>query len=189
VIVVTGTRFMNSAALAGPSRWTPAFQPSTATTASMAASAIGNMAPQRGTASKEGGSEAWGEIFGSILVELPWQEVRQTSNRPATLPCVEPHQPPVEALDLTTILQALGDPVRLKIVRELAATGEQVCGAMEVGVSKSTRSHHFKTLREAGVTDTRVEGTHRHVSLRRDDLEARFPGLLDAVLQTQAAPA
>jgi DNA-binding transcriptional ArsR family regulator len=96
---------------------------------------------------------------------------------------VEPHQPAVEDLDLTTILQALGDPVRLKIVRELAATGEQVCGAMEVGVSKSTRSHHFKTLREAGVTDTRVEGTHRHVSLRRADLEARFPGLLDAVLQ------
>jgi DNA-binding transcriptional ArsR family regulator len=105
------------------------------------------------------------------------------SNRPATLVFVEPHQPAVEELDLTTILQALGDPVRLKIVRELAATGEQVCGAMEVGVSKSTRSHHFKTLREAGVTATRVEGTHRHVSLRRADLEARFPGLLDAVLQ------
>jgi DNA-binding transcriptional ArsR family regulator len=96
---------------------------------------------------------------------------------------VEPHQPAVEELDLTTILQALGDPVRLKIVRELAVSGEQVCGAMEVGVSKSTRSHHFKTLREAGVTDTRVEGTHRHVSLRRGDLETRFPGLLDAVLQ------
>lgn len=94
------------------------------------------------------------------------------------------HQPAVEELDLTTILQALGDPVRLKIVRELAAAGEQVCGAMELGVSKSTRSHHFKTLREAGLTETRVEGTHRHVSLRRDDLDARFPGLLDAVLQT-----
>jgi DNA-binding transcriptional ArsR family regulator len=102
---------------------------------------------------------------------------------------VELHQPAVEDLDLTTILQALGDPVRLTIVRALAASGEQVCGSMELGISKSTRSHHFKTLREAGVTDTRVEGTHRHVSLRRDDLEARFPGLLDAVLQTQAAPA
>jgi DNA-binding transcriptional ArsR family regulator len=102
---------------------------------------------------------------------------------------VELHQPPVEDLDLTTILQALGDPVRLAIVRELAVVGEQVCGAMDLGVSKSTRSHHFKTLREAGVTDTRIVGTHRHVSLRRDDLESRFPGLLDAVLQTQAAPA
>ena len=94
------------------------------------------------------------------------------------------HQPTVEELDLTTILQALGDPVRLSIVRELAATGEQVCGAMALSVSKSTRSHHFKTLREAGLTETRVEGTHRHVSLRRHDVEARFPGLLDAVLQT-----
>jgi DNA-binding transcriptional ArsR family regulator len=101
---------------------------------------------------------------------------------------VELHQPAVEDLDLTTILQALGDPVRLTIVRELAL-GEQVCGTLDLGVSKSTRSHHFKTLREAGITETRVEGTHRHVSLRRDDLETRFPGLLDAVLQTQAAPA
>lgn len=98
---------------------------------------------------------------------------------------VEPFQPAPEDLDLTTILQALGDPVRLKIVRALASEGEQVCGSMELGVSKSTRSHHFKTLREAGVTRTRAEGTHRHVSLRHDDLEARFPGLLDAVLQTQ----
>jgi DNA-binding transcriptional ArsR family regulator len=100
---------------------------------------------------------------------------------------VDLHQPETEALDLTTILQALGDPVRLRIVRELAATGEQVCGAMDLGISKSTRSHHFKTLREAGITETRVEGTHRHLSLRRDDLEARFPGLLDAVLAPQPA--
>jgi len=101
---------------------------------------------------------------------------------------VDLHQPAPEDLDLTTILQALGDPVRLKVVRTLAA-GEQVCGGMELGISKSTRSHHFKTLREAGITDTRVEGTHRFLSLRRDDLEARFPGLLDAVLQAQPAPA
>jgi DNA-binding transcriptional ArsR family regulator len=102
---------------------------------------------------------------------------------------VDIFQPATEDLDLTTVLQALGDPVRLKIVRMLAADGEQVCGAIDLGISKSTRSHHFKTLREAGVTLTRVEGTHRHVSLRRDDLQARFPGLLDAVLLTQPAPA
>jgi DNA-binding transcriptional ArsR family regulator len=102
---------------------------------------------------------------------------------------VDIFQPATEDLDLTTVLQALGDPVRLKIIRMLAAEGEQVCGAVDLGISKSTRSHHFKTLREAGVTFTRVEGTHRHISLRREDLEARFPGLLDAVLQTQAAPA
>lgn len=92
-------------------------------------------------------------------------------------------QPTVDEIELTSVLQALGDPVRLRIVRELAAAdGERTCGTFELGVSKATRSHHFRVLREAGVTHTRVEGTHRHVSLRRDDLEARFPGLLGAVL-------
>jgi DNA-binding transcriptional ArsR family regulator len=96
-------------------------------------------------------------------------------------------QPATDQLDLTTVLQALGDPVRLRIVRVLATEGERACGSVELAVSKATRSHHFKVLREAGVTNTRIEGTHRYVTLRRDDLEARFPGLLDAVLQGQPA--
>ena len=96
-------------------------------------------------------------------------------------------EPSTDDLDLTMVLQALGDPVRLRILRALATDGEQACGTVELGVSKATRSHHFKVLREAGVTHTRVQGTRRHVSLRRDDLEDRFPGLLDAVLQTQPA--
>ena len=97
-------------------------------------------------------------------------------------------EPDRAALQLTTVLQALGDPVRLRIVRTLAAAeeGERTCGTFELGVSKATRSHHFRVLRESGVTHTRVEGTHRHVSLRRDDLEARFPGLLDAVLEPES---
>jgi DNA-binding transcriptional ArsR family regulator len=102
---------------------------------------------------------------------------------------VDIFQPATEDLDLTTVLQALGDPTRLKIVRVLAAEDELNCGAIDLAISKSTRSHHFKTLREAGLTFTRIDGTHRHVSLRRDDLDARFPGLLDAVLQTQPSPA
>ena len=53
---------------------------------------------------------------------------------------------------------------------------------VEASVSKSTLSHHFKVLREAGVTRTRVNGTHRYVSLRGDELESRFPGLLRSVL-------
>jgi len=57
-----------------------------------------------------------------------------------------------------------------------------VCGTFDLGISKATRSQHLKILRESGVTQTRVEGTRRIVALRRDDLEARFPGLLDAVL-------
>jgi DNA-binding transcriptional ArsR family regulator len=90
--------------------------------------------------------------------------------------------PAVEELELPDVLQALSDPVRLQIVRELAAGGEQACGAMPLGVSASTRSHHFKTLREAGLTVTRLHGTQRLVSLRRTDVERRFPGLLAAVL-------
>jgi DNA-binding transcriptional ArsR family regulator len=53
-------------------------------------------------------------------------------------------------------------------------------------VTKSTCTHHFKVLREAGVIQQRQEGTSRLNTLRRDDLEARFPGLLETVLA--AAP-
>ena len=96
--------------------------------------------------------------------------------------------PSTDAISLTSVLQALGDPVRLRIVRELAAAeGERTCGTFELGVSKATRSHHFRVLREAGVTHTRAEGTHRHITLRRADLDARFPGLLDAVLSGDRA--
>src|SRR4051794_32310577 len=91
-------------------------------------------------------------------------------------------EPPSNELTLAHVMAALSDPVRVRIVRELAARGESACGTFELGVSKATRSHHFKVLREAGLTRTRAEGTHRYVSLRRDDVDARFPGLLDAVL-------
>ena len=90
--------------------------------------------------------------------------------------------PAAGELELSDVLNALSDPVRLQIVRALAAGGEQACGAMPLGVSASTRSHHFKILREAGLTVTRLHGTQRLVSLRRDVVDARFPGLLDAVL-------
>ena len=94
--------------------------------------------------------------------------------------------PPADALDLATIMGALADEHRLAIVRTLAAEGERVCGTFDLGISKATRSHHLRILREAGVTQTRVEGTRRIVSLRRDDLDARFPGLLGALLDAAA---
>jgi len=101
-------------------------------------------------------------------------------------------EPRIEDLSLATVMAALSDPARLEIVRVVAAEGERTCGTFDLGLSKATRSHHFKVLREAGITHTRAEGTHRHVSLRRDDLEQRFPGLLAAVLgaaQREAATA
>jgi DNA-binding transcriptional ArsR family regulator len=91
-------------------------------------------------------------------------------------------EPGSDSLTLSTVMAALSDPARIEIVRVLAAEGERTCGTFDLGLSKATRSHHFKVLREAGLTHTRAEGTHRHVSLRRDDLESRFPGLLGAVL-------
>lgn len=93
------------------------------------------------------------------------------------------HHPRVDEVTLPDVLHALSDPVRLQIVRELADREEQSCSAVESSVSKSTLSHHFKVLREAGITKTRVTGTHRYVSLRRDELELRFPGLLRSVLE------
>jgi DNA-binding transcriptional ArsR family regulator len=90
-------------------------------------------------------------------------------------------QPEVDAIELADVLQALSDPTRLEIVRALDADGERQCGSFDLGLTKATRSHHFKVLREAGLTFTRLEGTARYVTLRRAELDARFPGLLDAV--------
>ena len=91
-------------------------------------------------------------------------------------------EPRVDDLKLATVMAAFSDPARVAIVRALAADGERTCGSFDLGISKATRSHHFKVLRESGITHTRAEGTHRHISLRREDLDVRFPGLLDAVL-------
>jgi DNA-binding transcriptional ArsR family regulator len=98
-------------------------------------------------------------------------------------------QPAIDAIELAGVLHALSDPARLEIVRALAAEGERQCGTFDLGLTKATRSHHFKVLREAGVTNTRMEGTARFVTLRREELDARFPGLLGAVLAAELAGA
>ncbi len=81
------------------------------------------------------------------------------------------------------ILYALGDPIRLSIVKRLAAKGEQTCAALKLPIPKSTLSHHLRVLREAGVIHCRKEGTQQINSLRREDLDDVFPKLLDTVLQ------
>lgn len=97
--------------------------------------------------------------------------------------------PAAEELDLVEVLQALGDPVRLQIVRLLDhADGPVACHEMGLPVAKSTGSHHLKVLRDAGIVTARVDGTRRYHTLRRDDLEVRFPGLLDSVLCADRAP-
>jgi DNA-binding transcriptional ArsR family regulator len=97
------------------------------------------------------------------------------------------HHPRVDEISLPDVLHALSDPVRLEIVRLLADEQERPCSAVEAKVAKSTLSHHFKVLREAGITFTRANGTHRLVTLRKQDLDERFPGLIGSVLNASKA--
>ena|SRR5437660_3453247 len=90
--------------------------------------------------------------------------------------------PSADEIELAGVLQALSDPIRLRIVVALAAGEELSCKSIDLPVVKSTCTHHFRVLREAGVIRQRHEGTSRLNSLRRADLDTRFPGLLEAVL-------
>jgi DNA-binding transcriptional ArsR family regulator len=92
--------------------------------------------------------------------------------------------PPRADIQIESVLGALADPVRLRIVRELARIGAEgiPCGAIELPVTKSTRTHHLRILREAGVIQVRPVGTARIITLRRDDLDALYPGLLNGIL-------
>jgi DNA-binding transcriptional ArsR family regulator len=94
------------------------------------------------------------------------------------------YHPDCKDITLAGVLYALGDPVRLEIVRRLATQVELCCNALDCAIAKSTMSHHLKILRESGLVYSRKEGTQHINSLRRDDLETRFPGLLSAVLQS-----
>jgi DNA-binding transcriptional ArsR family regulator len=93
--------------------------------------------------------------------------------------------PDREEIELGAVLHALSDPVRLQIVACLAAQGcPQSTGSVDVPVSKSTCTHHFRVLREAGVIQQEQAGTARMNTVRIDDLDARFPGLLKTVLES-----
>ncbi|MEM9978105.1 MAG: ArsR family transcriptional regulator [Cyanobacteria bacterium P01_D01_bin.2] len=91
--------------------------------------------------------------------------------------------PDTSQLTLAAVLYALGDPVRLKIVKVIAEKGEQACRSCGGSdIAKSTLSHHFKILRESGIIHTEKVGTQHLNSLRAEELETRFPGVLAAVL-------
>jgi DNA-binding transcriptional ArsR family regulator len=95
--------------------------------------------------------------------------------------------PERKAIRLEAVLHALSDPMRLRVVRKLAgAMAELACSDVELPVSKSTSTHHFRVLREAGVISQCYQGTSKMNGLRRDDLDALFPGLLDSVLDGAA---
>ncbi len=101
------------------------------------------------------------------------------------------YHPPVDALQIDTVLASLGHPIRLAILRELAAGDDEVglvCGSLDIGVTKATATHHWRMLREAGVIRQWQVGRNHFVALRRDDLESRFPGLVAIVVAAANDP-
>lgn len=92
--------------------------------------------------------------------------------------------PPIKDVRLESVLYALSDPVRLSVVWQLAENGEMTCGQFVCceQKGKSTMTHHFRVLRDSGLINTRVSGREHLTTLRRKELDARFPGLLDTIL-------
>ena len=100
----------------------------------------------------------------------------------------QPPHPDRGQLSLVAVLHGLSDPARLEIVRMLAAAPELPCTDFHGlgGLTVPTLSHHLRVLREAGLTRTRIDGRRRYLSLRRDDLEGRFPGVIDPIISSAA---
>lgn len=97
--------------------------------------------------------------------------------------------PAIGDVDLDRVLKALADRQRRGVVAELAADdtdGERSCASFDLPVAKSTRTHHWRTLREAGLITQRDAGNGSFVRLRRAEFEARFPGLLATVTSLAA---
>lgn len=101
---------------------------------------------------------------------------------------IDDRHPRTADLRLSKVLAALADPARLVTVRALAAVGDSPCADLHhtagLTISRSTFSHHQRILREAGIIRERIHGAQRILSVRRDDLDACFPGLLDTVFGT-----
>jgi DNA-binding transcriptional ArsR family regulator len=87
---------------------------------------------------------------------------------------------------LERVLYALSDSIRLEIVRHLSQVEAATCGELDGGRPKSTVSHHFKVLRDSGLVRTESAGTTHLNTLRRADIDGRFPGLLAAILAQPA---
>jgi DNA-binding transcriptional ArsR family regulator len=109
---------------------------------------------------------------------------------------IEVIEPAIATVTIDVVLSALADPVRLTFVRALDTAGDWTCGSdvlkdTGVTIGKSTLSHHIKVLRDAGLIRTRVDGVRRLVTLRYDEVEQRFPGLLTLLREhtpTHAVP-
>jgi DNA-binding transcriptional ArsR family regulator len=96
--------------------------------------------------------------------------------------------PQLDEVDLGTVLAALADPLRRQVVVQLARGdgGERSCASFALPVAKSTRTYHWRVLREAGLIRQRNAGNGTFVRLRRDDLSQRFPGLIELIADLTA---
>lgn len=92
--------------------------------------------------------------------------------------------PSADQLNLTEVLYALSDPTRLKIIKNLTNQTETTCACCNIDLPKPALSHHFKVLRESGLIRVRIEGKQRFLSVRYDELDQRFPGLLQSVIRS-----
>jgi len=139
-----------------------------------------------------------------MFIELSKMKIRKSigsrtiehCGRIAMIPPIMSRTPPHptrDQIELPLILDCLSDPIRLAIVYQLAqqerVSSELCCGDVNGLSGKSNLTYHFTKLRDCGLMQTRVAGTNRFMRLRREDLEARFPGLLDAVLKSAAKDA
>ena len=101
--------------------------------------------------------------------------------------------PSLRDVPLASVLHALSDPTRLAIVRRLnddlgtKGVGLACNCAVAEELPRATMSNHFNVLRSSGLIESRKQGTMVINCLRRAEIDARFPGLLDAVLSAQAA--
>ncbi len=95
--------------------------------------------------------------------------------------------PSIDTVEPSAVFHALSDPLRLDIVRTLARRGPLNCAALSCDRPRSTMSHHFRVLREAGLVRTTTQGTEHINTLRKDELERRFPGLIALVLDTHVS--
>lgn len=90
--------------------------------------------------------------------------------------------PDIAEVTVDDVLRALADPTRRRIVQLLVSEGDRACGTFGLPVAASTLSHHFRTLREAGLIRQWDEGRKRMNTLRLAELDARFPNLVTTIL-------
>ena len=95
------------------------------------------------------------------------------------------YSPNLKKMPLSSLFYALSDPARLEIIQMLLDREELTCGECKSNLSKSTMSHHFKVLREAGLIQRRENGKVHFISLREEEIESRLPGFLQALLRAK----